>query len=451
MNKILVISDNDVLNQLYLINLEIYIGATVTIIKDTATAKNSFKEFKNFDLIMSTSMLGGADIGHMIFQALEDMSLPVPLVLIGTPAEEMPNVTVVPSSYNLQNLLRAIASILGITAKNMAEISVPQFYPISVSYLQHLQTSPCDLYLQVKGARSQFDYIQCSKKDSSISALVAKLHREGIVSLFVNSKDRITMVNKISLSLALQISGTSTATTMAKSDAISAGFSFAASQMLDSPEVVQELVAIAETCAKVMDKVTTEISGIKALVQMLMNNQEGYIYTHSMIVAYVAKHIVKNVTWGGDTHIERINFMVFFHDIYLVPIYEKYPEAQGEEDLLFGNMISDEEKEVVLNHARLAGEQISKYKKCPSGVDTLIKQHHGMGNGVGFATDFSDNISPLSKLFIVAEAFAEYYVKEKKKNKDFKINLKECVENLHARFPKHTYRKIIDPLLTIRL
>jgi response regulator RpfG family c-di-GMP phosphodiesterase len=200
-----------------------------------------------------------------------------------------------------------------------------------------------------------------------------------------------------------------------------------------------------------MDKVVSEISSLQALVNMLMQNQEGYIYTHSMLTAYVAKHIIKHVSWGGDSHIERINFMVFFHDIYLVPVYEKYPKARAEEDLLFGEMLTNEEKELVLNHARLAGEQITKYKKCPSGVDTLIKQHHGMGNGVGFATDFSDNISPLSKLFMIAEDFSEYYLRQKYKNKSFKINLPEYLSELHLKYSKHTYKKIIEPLLTLKV
>lgn len=451
MKNIIIFSDNELLNQLYLINLEIYIGASVTIIKDINSAKKSFKEFKNYDLIISVAMLNEYEIGKLSYMALEELCLPVPFILIGSPHDEMPNATIVPSSYNLQTLLRAIASVLGVTAKTMSEISVPKYYPISISYLQHIQNTPCDLYLQIKGPTNQHEYVLCSTKDTQIIAIIKKLQKEGVTNLFVLSQDRLMMVNKISLSLALMASGTSGASTNAKSDAVSAGFSFVAAQLIENAEVVQEIVTIADACSKVMDNVMSEVSGIKALVKILMQNQEGYIYTHSMLTAYVAKHIIKHVAWGGDSHIERINFMVFFHDLYLVPIYEKYPKARKEEDLLFGEMLTDEEKELVLNHARLAGEQITKYKKCPSGIDTLIKQHHGMSNGVGFATEFSDNISPLSKLFMIAEEFAEYYLDAKYKDKNFKINLPEYVSELHLKYSKHTYKKIIEPLLTLKV
>ncbi len=448
MKKILVISDNDLLNQLYLINFEIYIGAKVTIIKDINTAEKSLLDLQNFDLIISMAMLNEHDIGSKSSFTLKEMNSKIPLLVIGTPAVELSNAIIIQSSYNLQNLLRTIASSLGITAKERSEVAVPKYYPIAVTYLQYLTNTPCILYLQVKISKTQSDYIICAKNESNILNLATKLHSEGVVNLYVNSLDRLTIVNKISLAITFHIASTNGASVVDKSNAVSTGFSFAASQLIDNPEVVQEIITIAETCSKVMDNIVSEISDIKMLIDMLMRNQEGYIYTHSMLVAYVAKHIIKNVSWGGESHVERINFMVFFHDLYLVPIFNSHPELISEEDLIFDKSMSNEEKDIIIHHARLAGEQISKYKKCPPGVDVLIKQHHGMSNGIGFATDFSDSISPLSKLFIVSESFVDYYYK-KKMNKE-KMNLAECIEQLNLKYAKHTYRKIIDPLLTLR-
>lgn len=452
MKKILVISDNDLLNQLYLINLQIYLGANVTMVKDFINAKKIIKELENFDLIISVAMIDENDVSGMCFDSLKASGLKIPLIIIGMPRRDLPNITVIQTSYNLQNLLRSVASALEITAQKMVEQEVPKFYPISVSYLNHLKQAPCMLYLEVKVSKEQFEYVLCSSKDSNISSLVKKLHQEGVPNLFVNSQDRLSIVNQISGVLTQIIRDTAGGTTIvAKSNAISAGFNFAASQMVENEEVVQEIVAVAETCAKAMDVVISEVDGIKELLKLLMSNPQGYIYTHSMLVAYVARHIIKNVSWGGDTHIDRINFMVFFHDLFLVPIYVKYPDASSEEDLMFNSALSNDEKEIVLNHARLAGEQLTKYKKCPSGIDLLIKQHHGMSTGVGFATDYSDNVSPLSKVFIIAESFVEIYLKDKKQNSKHKADLKSMTDALHEKYTKHTYRKIIDPLKTIRL
>ncbi len=450
MNKILVISDNDLLNQLYKINLQIYINAHVDIVTTSQEAQNAFSDFKKYDLIISVNMIDEDEIAMMSYEYLKIHNLKTSLICIGSMIKEMPEVSIIQSSYNLQNLLRTVARNLGVTAQKMTELEVPKFYPISLSYFNHLPISPCDIYMQVRVPNDKSEFVLCSSKDSSISNLLSKLQNQGIENLYVNSQDRLSIVNQISTSLTSFIKSTETMTVEAKAQALSAGFNFAASQIFKSDDIIQEIVEIAEVCSKIMTSIVGEVTDLRTLIKLLMANKDGYLYIHSVLIAHVSKHIIKHSSWGGDSHVDRINFMVFFHDIYLVPIFLKYPKATSEEDLLFGDQLSDEEKEVILNHARLAGEQISKYKKCPSGIDLLIKQHHGLSNGVGFATDFSDNVSPLSKVFIVAEAFVELFLKEKYQDKTAVIDINILLEKLHDKFPKHTYKKIINTLVTFK-
>jgi hypothetical protein len=168
-----------------------------------------------------------------------------------------------------------------------------------------------------------------------------------------------------------------------------------------------------------------------------------------MLCAYVASYIVKKVPWGGETHIDKINFVLFFHDIALVPVFEKYPNSYSEEEMLFIESISEEDKNLILNHARISAELVTGLKKCPIGADLMIKQHHGISNGVGFATEYRDDISPLSKIIIISEAFIEEFMVFKNKNEAINIDL--ILEKLNDRFPKHTYKKIIETLQTIKI
>ncbi len=165
-----------------------------------------------------------------------------------------------------------------------------------------------------------------------------------------------------------------------------------------------------------------------------------------MLAAFVCNHIIKRVSWGGDSHIEKINFVLFFHDIMLAPIYLKYPELKYEEDLLFSDRLNDKEKEVVLNHARLAAEVIVTYKRAPIGADLLIKQHHGITNGIGFAIDFKDDISPLSKIVLISEAFVEEFMKNRDEKADYVLDTKAILLILNEKFKKTTYKKIIETL-----
>lgn len=69
---------------------------------------------------------------------------------------------------------------------------------------------------------------------------------------------------------------------------------------LFSTEDRQEMAEIATASAKVMSDVVKDNAQLKGLLAAMLNNKSGYIFTHSMITSYVANHIIKNVTWGGE-------------------------------------------------------------------------------------------------------------------------------------------------------
>ena len=208
---------------------------------------------------------------------------------------------------------------------------------------------------------------------------------------------------------------------------------------------------IANACTKAMEEMSKEAPSLRGLLQILNSNKNGFIYSHSMLAAFIASHIIKKVSWGGEGHIEKINFVLFFHDIMLAPIYAKHPTLKYEEDLLFSEALTDKEKEIVLNHARLSAELVITYRRAPLGADLLIKQHHGMTNGVGFAMEYKDDISPLSKIVLISEAFVEEFVKGKEADSHYQVDLKKMIGLLSERFKKNTYKKIIDTLETLSL
>ena len=211
-------------------------------------------------------------------------------------------------------------------------------------------------------------------------------------------------------------------------------------------------MSISETCIENMQDVVKEVPQVKNLLAMLQANKSGYLYSHSILSIYVASHIINSMSWGTKEHVEKISFVFFFMDMYLAPIYLKYPDARYEEDLLFEEDLTDKEKDIILNHAQMASEAIKKFPDCAIGVDTIISQHHGMTNGVGFAINFKDDISPLAKVAIIAEAFVEDLLKEKgQKNSIDHLSIEKLIEYLEERFSKPSYHKLIETIKTIRL
>lgn len=441
MSHILVVSDNEILNQLYVTNLEVYLGARVTLVKSIIKAFDQLKT-STFDLLITTNMINGQDSAVEIYNHIQKHQYKTKLVVIGNPSKELADIIIVPNSYHLQNLIRSCAQVLGVTAKEMAEKEVPQYYPIESHFLSKVKEVPCSVFLKMKDG----EYTIIAKKGDAIFETIKKFSKEGINTLYVNSLDRLLIINMISISIVDFLRNTEGIETSEKSEAVKTGFAFAASNFIQTPEIASEIMAIANSCTKVMEEIVNETPSLRKLMQILNSQRDGYVYTHSILASYVSNHIIRRVSWGGESHLEKINFVLFFHDIMLAPIYMKHPTLRYEEDLLFSDALSDKEKEVVLNHARLAAEVIVTYKRAPIGADLLIKQHHGITNGIGFAIDFKDDVSPLSKIVLVSEAFIEEFMKMRDQDPNYQLDTKKIMIQLNEKFKKTTYKKIIETL-----
>ena len=98
----------------------------------------------------------------------------------------------------------------------------------------------------------------------------------------------------------------------------------------------------------------------------------------------------------------------------------------------------------------MAADALIDYPRLPMGADQIILQHHGMTNGQGFAVNFKDDISPLAKVMIIAEGFTEELLRTLEGTTEEKLTKKEIIKALHVKFPRHTYKKIIETLSELK-
>jgi HD-GYP domain-containing protein (c-di-GMP phosphodiesterase class II) len=185
---------------------------------------------------------------------------------------------------------------------------------------------------------------------------------------------------------------------------------------------------------------------------MLVENKSNFIYKHGILASYIAAEIIKNISWGSKEQSEKVAFALFFHDIYLVPVFNKYPGAMNEEDLLFREDVEESDKQIILDHAKLAGELVKTFPRCPMGADMIVAQHHGMTGGQGFAVNYKDDISPLSKIIIIAEDITVHMLIEiEAGNRKLSVNKELIIERLEERYKNHSYRKIINAFKEVAL
>lgn len=444
MPQALVVSDNEVLNGLYVVNLEGYLGTSSSVQDSGPQAIKQLELNPNFDLIVVLCLIDGKDVALEIHNFLKQQKLDIPMVVVGRQSNvSEKDCVVLPASFNIRSLVRASAKILGITAKDMIAKPVPHFYPIPIRLFFNLDRVNCDVYYRVKKSKDESEHLLILPKDGKVWPRIKKYMDEGVRNLFVDADQRLNFINAASEQL-VDVLENKKASLEERVDALEQGIEISTEHLLNSEVASEEIVRISKACVKTVTEVVEAVPKLNKLLSTMMANKSGYLYSHSMLTTYVANHIVRNISWGGESHLEKLNFVLFFHDMFLVQIYNRHPHLKIEEEMLYSDELSEQEKEVILNHAKMAGEIIHKFPQCPMGADQLIKQHHGVTNGMGFAVKYRDDISPLAKVILVAEHFTEEVFRATDQGNKF--NKQFVMASLKERYGKSSYNKIVDHL-----
>jgi HD-GYP domain-containing protein (c-di-GMP phosphodiesterase class II) len=452
MSQAILISDNQVINSLYEVNLRAYVGTNVTIKDSLKSAAKLLEQSPNIDAIICFNELNSKEnVIDKFHEFLQANNLEIPVIVLGEPGITLANSIIIKNKYDIQSLLKSMAKILEVTAKDMAAKEVPNFFPIPVKLLSELKKSHCDIYFRNTKEEFDFEYFKIIEKESDIAGTLKNYLDEGIEHLFIEAEERLKFINKTS-GLIVNELGRSDLSNEEKIEITSQGMGIVAEEIFENPEVSGAVAEISLACIESINQVVKEVPRTKNLLAMLVSNQSSYVYKHGILTTYISSEIIKHVSWGSKEQTEKVAFALFFHDIYLTPVYNKYPDAISEEDLLFRDDVSEEDKQTVLDHAKLAGQLVKTFPRCPLGADMIITQHHGMTSGQGFAVNFKDDISPLSKIIIVAEDIASGMLQDLKDgDKKAALNTESISNRLNERYKNHTYKKIIEAFKEISM
>ncbi|EQC52618.1 HD domain-containing phosphohydrolase [Bacteriovorax sp. DB6_IX] len=452
MSNILIISDNEVLNSLYTVNLKIYTGASVSTCTSLEDAIEYIENPDNkIDVVYSLCMIENEDTALLAYHHLIENGREVPIIVIGNQSEAPDEVSVVGNPYDIRGIVQQAASNLGITAKDMAEAETPDYYPMPIRMYFSLETAPCDTYYRVREKDGKLRYHKIFLANEGIWPKVKDYLDEGVSTLYVPAAMRFSFAKFVTGQLIDKLNNViedPKSKTGEKLDVVEQGIETVAEQIFEG-EMTKEVIELSNKCMETMEEVIDDVPDLKKLLKELTANKSGFLYSHSIIAGFVATHILDNIEWGGDSHKEKLKFVLFFHDMYLTSVYKNHPELMYEDKLIFDGNLTEEEKEIVVSHAAEAAEAIKRYPKCPLGVDSIIRQHHGTSNGLGFATTYKDDISPLAKVLIISEAFTEEMYKTLQNGQ--KVEIPVIIEGLTEKFPKHTYVKISKTLETLKL
>ena len=165
------------------------------------------------------------------------------------------------------------------------------------------------------------------------------------------------------------------------------------------------------------------------------------MFRHSLLTCYIASHIIDKMEWGNQEQKVKIAFVSFFHDISLNDDAHVLIHTDEELERLDA---TQEQKINIKRHAINSAKILNKYyTSLPFGVETIVKQHHGTRDGVGFSA-YPMSVSPLALVFLVAEEWVGYILKAEALG--MHLSKEEALDKIKLKYKGFSYQNIIKAI-----
>ncbi len=450
MSKTLLVGDQSKLFKMYALNLNTYVGTEVISLKNHQDVFQFLDLVGSVDLIITKASIEGAETASLISQYLQAKNHNTPLCILG----EEPKLKDCPDIYHLEAgveiklLLQTSAKILGVTAKQMVEQVVGDYYPIPLQYFLGLSAPICDVFLRIKKSDNDYQYIKRMHAGEVFEQdVLEKYKKEGISKLYVPSTMRLQFTNSITKQVLDRLNNPNTT----PDEKI---------QILDQTTAItyikiheeglnEETVQLAEACISHINKTVETYPRLGKLLTKLIEQKTGYMYTHCQIINHLINYLIDASDWGNSEQKEKMGFVTFFHDIAFAAEgldTNKLVQIETEEQMK-KTVLSAKEFELVQNHALVAMKLVNEFAHAPIGADIIIKQHHGSQTGVGFVENIPSSISYLAVVFTIAEHLTRIILRLDSL-KD--VNMPKIVDEISKGYRNAKHVKILNSLRTFK-
>lgn len=453
MSQVILVSNNDVVNSMYEVNFRAYVAADLVVCDSVNCLLKRGEDLSDFKVfIIFIELLMVKDYKMELENFLTKNNINIPVIILGETSTPFLNSIVIKNKYNIKAVLQTLAKILNVTAQEMASLKVAKYFPIPLNLFSQINEINCDVFLKIENSaeKNGCDYDLVLEKGCALTGFYNQMVKKKINHLYIDSSERLRFINLASKLVIDELDRKD----LKISDRIelsAQGMAIVADEIFENNAISAEVAEISKKCIASISTVIKKVPTVKSLLKMLLDGQNDYCYRHSVLNSFIASKIIDKMSWGTPEQTEKVTFALFFHDLYLVPLYKKYSNISSEEDLLFMNEVTDEDKQTVLDHAKLASQLIKTFPRCPMGADQVLIQHHGMANGQGFAINFKDDISPLAKIIIIAEEISVGLITSVEKGEQLVIDQKLIANQLFDKYKNHTYKKIIKAFLEVKL
>ena len=437
MSQTILIETNEDLKKIFSINLTTFVGTDVIHRKNADDAIELLRILPQINLIICRAKINSEETAVTLHKYIKSEGLAVALLVIGECPSVSSEVMCLQEPVSWEILIKQAANHLGVTLQDSINKPKPDFIPIGVYYFYDIARTPCDVYLRIKKSPTEYQYVKrIHSKDVFDKNDIKKYEDQGLKEFYV-PKDYIqyfttfvtnNLVQKLEredLTLEDRILTTANAHEIVRDTLHSIGFDDAS-------------VELADACINSVVKSVNNSPEVSHLLKFLFSNKVSYAYQHCHLLALLSHYILSKQSWYKPEHLETLSFVSFFADVTLKSNIQMQISSMHE---LNESNLNDEEKRQAMTHAKDAVALLAGHPDANDYIKTVLLQSHGNPDGVGFEENPSEDLHPLSKVFIISDAFVKILL-----NPDLPSSKKDILPLLYSRFTNPSYQKIIKAL-----
>lgn len=438
MKVTLVVESNEQLRSIYALNLKIWVASETLTVKSASQARSLIESQDDISLIITKVQCGEENTAQELLNILKSKNKEIPMIVLGK--SELPiseNFIQLDTGLEFKPLIQQSARFLGVTAKDMAALQVPDYFEVPLEFFRYLKRSVVDVYF-----REGREYHLKFEANADFSQDIIKNLSANTANLYVTKNDRLRFVANITSELVTLIPNQE----MNADDAMKVqqmGMSLL-QEKINLLGITPETVELSKRNIKQMVGNSKKYPKLGNLVARMLKNKASYLFKHTQILSHVCLHIMEHIDWGNEDQKQKIAFVCFFHDIVLETDEQAMIHSEKE---LKAATISAPAKELVRKHAQLSAEMVHKFPSAPMGADIIIRQHHGVTHGIGFSESYGGNLSPMTIVLILAEDFTDGILRSAAV--DSALNVPAKIAQMREKYPTQRFQKIIDLIESI--
>ncbi len=427
-NSLIVLDDPEIAN-LYSLNLNIFLGLDVLIKKNVYEAIALLNLIKSADVIITREKLGNENAYEQIKEWLQQNDIEIPIILLDRENKEGEETHSLNSKNDIKKNIQEIANILGINLRDSSRKIFSEFYPVPLHYFDLIKKSFCQTFRRSSKAAIEDDAVYVKLFDANelvVREKIREFKKIGIKNLYILSSARSKFAHQFTMMILEQIEKEKNKD---KRFRIFEGISRVMTHELLKYGMNVKVIKLTKAMVeRIYDELNKERSIMKFL-HFLNAETDYYLFQKSILTLMICYKIIDNMDWGTEEQKKKITYVGLYNDIVFDD--EKLARITDDEELN-NAILTDDEKDLVLNHAQIASGFLTKLPETPMGVEIIIKQHHGTHNGVGFKHPPHHDISPLAAVFMVAEEIAIPLLE-----KNVAIDTEEILYNIEEKYPNH--------------